>query len=185
MNITNVNVTRVDSDSKLAAVASVTIDNAIKIHGFKVIAGEKGYFVSMPSRPDKNGEYRDAVYPVTPAARKQLIEAVLDEFTKDRLERGNTPDLEDTKLPWEEKDGFTDKAEPPEPKIDTPEDLQEMIEAKQNGSVMKAEGKVKTADAKGKESIKDQLAEISKSGEKQLGKTAKAMKANIKEEITI
>ena len=87
MNITNVKISKVNNGKKLEAMASVTIDNAIKIQGFKIVAGEKGYFVAMPSRPDKDGQYHDTVYPITAGARKELIESVLDAFTKERLER--------------------------------------------------------------------------------------------------
>lgn len=179
MNITNVNVSRVNSDSKLEAMASVTIDNAIRINGIKVIDGEKGYFVAMPSRPDKNGEYHDTVYPVTPEARKQLIEAVLDEFTKDRLERGNIPDLEDTKLPWDEELGCRDMKDPEIP-------LESKVpEVKTPAKEKAAEAKEKTAGAKEKTSVRDQLAELGKAGDAKGIKVEKAIKPKIKEEISI
>ena len=171
MNITNVNVTRVNSDSKLEAMASVTIDNAIRINGFKVIDGEKGYFVAMPSRPDKNGEYRDTIYPVTPEARKQLIEAVLDGFTKDRLERENIPDLEDTKLPWDVELGgreLKDRAvaiSEPKPTETKPLAKEQIITAKEKTSVREALAEIgKAGDAKGinpEKSIKPKKENIS------------------------
>lgn len=179
MNITNVNVTRVNSDSKLEAMASVTIDNAIKIHGFKVIDGEKGYFVAMPSRPDKNGEYRDTVYPITAEARKELVEAVLDEFTRDRLERGNIPDLEDVKLPWDEDPERGDLKEPTGVSMES-----KAPEAESQAKEKAAASKEKTEGDKGKASVREQLAELGKAGNEKATKVEKAIKPK-KEEIII
>lgn len=172
MNITNVNVTKVNSDSKLEAMASVTIDNAIRINGIKVIDGGKGYFVAMPSRPDKNGEYHDTVYPVTAEARKQLIEAVLDEFTKDRLEREEIPDLEGTKFPWDVEPGGRNPKDPVvalEPKV---------LEAKMPATEKAAAGKEKA-------SVREQLVELGKAGDMKEIKLEKAIKSKHKEEISI
>ncbi|MBR3396425.1 MAG: SpoVG family protein [Lachnospiraceae bacterium] len=156
MNITNVKVTRVHSDSKLEAMASVTIDDAIKIQGFKVIAGEKGYFVAMPNKQEKNGEYKDTVYPVTAEARKELTEAVLAGFTKDRLEKeeaAKDPDpARGVKLPWETKEDSYGK---------------ETIKA----------DKENAKGTKEKASVREQLAKFGKIDGVKAAKTEKTLKA--------
>lgn len=185
MNITNVKVTQLNGNSKLEAMADITIDNAIKIQGFKIIAGEKGYFVSMPSKADRNGEYHDTVYPVTAEARKQLTEAVLDAFTKDRLERDATPALSDVRLPWDVKDSPAGNTE--EKMSDAkPEALKAEAKKSQMEKLTEAPLKeTKTEVSKDRASIKDQLTELSKSAESQSVKTAKTIKSKTKEDITL
>lgn len=76
-----------DSNSKVVALAAVTIADCLVLTGLRVVKGNKGMFVSMPqrklSKPDKNGnEYADIFFPVTHEFREQLTNAVLDEYDK-------------------------------------------------------------------------------------------------------
>lgn len=86
--ITNVSVyTLNDSNSKVVALATVTIADCLVLTGLRVVKGNKGMFVSMPqrklSKPDKNGnEYADIFFPVTHEFREQLTDAVLGEYDK-------------------------------------------------------------------------------------------------------
>lgn len=86
--ITNVSVyTLNDSNSKTVALATVTIDDCLVLTGLRIVKGKKGMFVSMPqrklSKPDKNGnEYADIFFPVTHDFRKELNNAILDEYDK-------------------------------------------------------------------------------------------------------
>lgn len=84
MNITDVRIRPVQKeDSKLKAVASVTIDNAIAIHDIKIVNGTDGCFVAMPSRKTADGEYRDIAHPISAEARAELIEAVMNAYRKE------------------------------------------------------------------------------------------------------
>ena len=67
-------------DSRLKAVASVTIDDCIAIHDIKIVDGTDGYFVSMPSRKSSRGEYRDIVHPINNEARAELTNAVMEAY---------------------------------------------------------------------------------------------------------
>ena len=81
MNITDVRVRLITKeDSKLKAVASITIDNAIAIHDIKIVEGSEGCFVAMPSRKTGEGEYRDIAHPINAEARTQLLQVVLDAY---------------------------------------------------------------------------------------------------------
>lgn len=81
MNITDVRVRPVENaDSKMRAVASITIDGEFVVHDIKVIDSEKGLFIAMPSKKDGNGDYKDVAHPINTATRKQIQDAVLAKY---------------------------------------------------------------------------------------------------------
>lgn len=84
MNITDVRIRKVQKeDSKLKAVASVTLDDAIAIHDIKIVEGTDGCFVAMPSRKTSDGEYRDIAHPINADARNELISAIMFAYEKE------------------------------------------------------------------------------------------------------
>lgn len=84
MNITDVRVKLVDkTDSKMKAIASITIDNEFVVHDIKVIEGDKGCFVAMPSKKDGNGEYKDIAHPINTATRNSIQDAVIAKYNKE------------------------------------------------------------------------------------------------------
>ena len=64
MQITDIRVRKIEKEGKLKAVASITIDNEFVVHDIKVIDGEKGFFIAMPSKKTADGEYRDIAHPI-------------------------------------------------------------------------------------------------------------------------
>ena len=81
MKFTDVRIRKVDKeDTKLCAVASVTIDDSFVIHDIKVIEGTDGLFIAMPSRKTKEGEYKDIAHPINAATRQELSDAVLNAY---------------------------------------------------------------------------------------------------------
>ncbi len=80
MQITNVRVCVVNKDSKMKAVASVTFDDSFVVHDMKVIEGEKGLFVAMPSKRIPSGEFRDIAHPIHMDMRNMLQDAILSEY---------------------------------------------------------------------------------------------------------
>lgn len=79
MNITKVVVRPVEMN-KVCAVASITIDDQFVVHDLRVVDGDKGLFVAMPSRKLPNGEYRDVAHPINTQTREMLQATVLAEF---------------------------------------------------------------------------------------------------------
>jgi stage V sporulation protein G len=77
VNITDVRVRKVDTPGKMRAIASITFDDAFVVRDIRVIEGQKGLFVAMPSRRAPDGEFRDIAHPVTQAARDMIEEAIL------------------------------------------------------------------------------------------------------------
>ncbi len=82
MEITDVRVRRVAKEGKMKAVVSITIDNEFVIHDIKVIEGEKGLFIAMPSRKSSDGEYRDIAHPINSDTRKRIQDLILDKYAE-------------------------------------------------------------------------------------------------------
>lgn len=81
MKITDVRIRLVTKeDSKLKAVASITIDECFVVHDIKVIEGKEGFFISMPSKKTPDGEYRDIVHPINTETREKIIEELLKAY---------------------------------------------------------------------------------------------------------
>ena len=80
MNITDVRVRRVAKEGKMNAVVSITIDQAFVVHDIKVIEGEKGLFIALPSRKATDGEYRDIAHPINSATRERIQNIILEKY---------------------------------------------------------------------------------------------------------
>ena len=81
MKITDVRVRIVNKEeAKLEAVATVTIDDCIAVHDIKIINGEKGLFISMPSRKTPDGKYKDIVHPINTETRETLVKAIFEAY---------------------------------------------------------------------------------------------------------
>ena len=80
MNITDVRVRKVAKEGKMKAVVSITIDEEFVVHDIKVIEGEKGLFIAMPSRKAADGEYRDIAHPINSAPRDRIQGIILEKF---------------------------------------------------------------------------------------------------------
>ncbi len=80
-----------ENEAKLKAYADITFEDCFVIHGLKVIDGQKGMFVAMPSRKMPNGEFKDIAHPITPELRKYVTDTVIEKY--DEVLR-NTPDEE-------------------------------------------------------------------------------------------
>jgi stage V sporulation protein G len=84
MNITDVRVKRVGNEGKLKAYVSVTFDDSFVVHNLKVIDGQSGIFVAMPSRKTTSGEFKDVAHPINSAFREVLQKAVLEAYNSER-----------------------------------------------------------------------------------------------------
>ena len=82
MDITDVRVRRVAKDGKMKAVVSITIDDEFVIHDIKVIEGDKGLFIAMPSRKSADGEYRDIAHPINSDTRTKIQDLILQKYSE-------------------------------------------------------------------------------------------------------
>ncbi|MEE1100832.1 MAG: septation regulator SpoVG [Agathobacter sp.] len=80
MNITDVRIRKMDKEGKMKAVVSITIDEEFVVHDIKVIEGEKGLFIAMPSRKASDGEYRDIAHPINSDTRVAIQNLILDKY---------------------------------------------------------------------------------------------------------
>ena len=88
MNISDIRIRLVQKeDSKLKGVASMTIDDCFVVHDIKIIEGQEGYFIAMPSRKASDGEYKDIVHPINTETREMIISVILDAFKQEQAKQ--------------------------------------------------------------------------------------------------
>ena len=90
MRITDVRVRKITKEGKMKAIVSITLDDVFVVHDIKVIEGEKGLFIAMPSKKAADGEYRDIAHPINSSTRDEIQKIILDAYDKALLE----PDVE-------------------------------------------------------------------------------------------
>ena len=86
MQITDVRVRKVAKEGKLKAVVSITMDEEFVVHDIKVIEGEKGLFIAMPSKKATDGEYRDIAHPINQTTRENIQGIILDRYEQALME---------------------------------------------------------------------------------------------------
>ena len=86
MQVTDVRVRRVEKEGKMKAIVSITLDNEFVVHDIKVIEGEKGLFIAMPSRKAADGEYRDIAHPINSETRERIQSIILEKYEIAALE---------------------------------------------------------------------------------------------------
>ncbi len=80
MTITDVWVRKIEKEGKLKAIVSITLDNEFVVHDIKVIEGEKGLFIAMPSKKSADGEFRDIAHPINSSTREMIQSTILDRY---------------------------------------------------------------------------------------------------------
>ena len=83
MKITSVNVRKIEKEgSRMKGIASVLLDDSFAVHGIRIIEGEKGLFIAMPSKKTPTGDYRDIAHPINPEVRSMFEEKIIEEYKK-------------------------------------------------------------------------------------------------------
>lgn len=81
MKITSVNVRKIEKESsRMKGIASVLIDDSFAVHDIRIIEGDNGLFIAMPSRKTATGGYRDIAHPINPEIRTMFEEAIFDAY---------------------------------------------------------------------------------------------------------
>ena len=80
MQITELRIHKVENDEKLRAYVTVTLDECLVIHGVKIIEGQNGLFIAMPSKKSSNGAFKDIVHPITTDFRNELQKKIIEEY---------------------------------------------------------------------------------------------------------
>ena len=94
MQITDVRVRRLNGDGKMKAIVSITFDDEFVVHDIKVIEGQNGLYIAMPSRRMGDGDFRDIAHPLISETRNKIKDAVLDAYEKALAEQENLPESE-------------------------------------------------------------------------------------------
>lgn len=87
MNITNINMKKIEAEGRVKALASITIDDDFVIHDIKVVKGQDKTFVAMPSKRNANGEFKDIAHPINNETRTQIEEAILSKYKEVQNEK--------------------------------------------------------------------------------------------------
>lgn len=82
MKVTDVRIRKVQEEGKMKAIVSVTFDDEFVVHDIKIIEGQNGLFIAMPSRKMADGEFRDIAHPINAETRKKIQDAILEEYEK-------------------------------------------------------------------------------------------------------
>jgi len=80
LKITDVRVRKINAEGKMKAIVSVTFDDEFVVHDIKVIEGQSGLFIAMPSRKTPNGEYKDIAHPINADTREMLQTSILEKY---------------------------------------------------------------------------------------------------------
>ena len=82
LNITDVRIRKMSDEGKMKAIVSVTFDDSFVVHDIKIIEGQNGLFIAMPSRKVAEGDYRDIAHPINSTTRANLQEIILSQYEK-------------------------------------------------------------------------------------------------------
>jgi len=91
MEITDVKIRKVNDEGKMKAIVSITFDDEFVVHDIKIIDGQNGTFIAMPSRKMSEGDYRDIAHPLVSETRNRIKDAILQEYEKVLAEREVEP----------------------------------------------------------------------------------------------
>lgn len=108
MEITDVRLRRIETEGKLRAYVSITFDDSFVVHDLRVIDGNKGMFVAMPSKRLPNGDHKDIAHPINTEIREKIQNAVLEVYQKEVEE---VPQKKEVETEVEEKVEDTEKKE--------------------------------------------------------------------------
>jgi len=115
INVTDIRINKVEGDEKLRAFVSIVIDDCFLVGDLRVLEGDEGYFVAMPSKRKRDGSYKDIAYPLSTEVREQLEQQILTAYETStghraisRIERGDATTVRPDLLSVEEF-GFTPK----------------------------------------------------------------------------
>lgn len=84
VRVTDVRVRKMNNDGKMRAIVSITLDDQFVVHDVRVIEGNNGLFVAMPSKRTPDGEFKDIAHPITSETREIIQSAVLMAYSMER-----------------------------------------------------------------------------------------------------
>lgn len=131
MEITDVRLRKIETEGKLRAYVSITFDDSFVVHDLRVIDGNKGMFVAMPSKRLPNGDHKDIAHPINTEIREKIQNAVLDVYNRE-LEEAPHPKVEPKVEPKAEEEVEESKEEEKEEAVEETT-TEEEVEKKEEG----------------------------------------------------
>lgn len=95
MQITDVRIRKIATDGKMKAIVSVTFDNEFVVHDIKIIEGQNGLFIAMPSRKTPDGEFKDIAHPINTETREKIQTSILETYEKVKNEEAAQETIEE------------------------------------------------------------------------------------------
>ena len=93
MQVTSVSVRKIEKEgSRMKGIASILLDDSFAVHDIRIIQGDNGLFIAMPSRKTATGGYRDIAHPINPDVRKMLEDAIITEYNNTEVETATSDD---------------------------------------------------------------------------------------------
>lgn len=90
MNITDIRIRKINDDGKMKAVVSITFDDEFVVHDIKIIEGQNGLFIAMPSRKMSDGDFRDIAHPLVSETRNKIKDAIFAEYDRMLAEKDDS-----------------------------------------------------------------------------------------------
>jgi len=129
VEITDVRLRKIETEGKLRAYVSITFDDSFVVHDLRVIDGNKGMFVAMPSKRLPNGDHKDIAHPINTEIREKIQNAVLDVYNKETEAALQYKEVE----PEKKEEAVEEQAETTEEKEESEEEKEESEEEKEEG----------------------------------------------------
>ncbi len=95
MNITDVRIRKINDEGKMKAVVSITFDDEFVVHDIKIIEGQNGLFIAMPSRKMGEGDFRDIAHPLLSETRSKIRDAIFNEYEKVLAEKAEAAETDE------------------------------------------------------------------------------------------
>lgn len=121
MKITDVRVRKINDEGKMKAVVSITFDDEFVVHDIKIIDGQNGLFIAMPSRKMGEGDFRDIAHPLLSETRNKIKDAIFAEYEKMLAEKDHEAPAKAAEVVIEEVETVKDEAEAVEAEVETVE----------------------------------------------------------------
>ena len=126
MKITDVRIRKITREGKMKAIVSVTFDNEFVVHDIKIIDGQNGLFVAMPSRQIADGEFRDIAHPINAETRKKIQDAIFAEYERAlELQEERDLELQEEDEELQEEDGEDEELQEEESEEELEEESEE------------------------------------------------------------
>ena len=134
MEITDVRLRKIETEGKLRAYVSITFDDSFVVHDLRVIDGNKGMFVAMPSKRLPNGDHKDIAHPINTEIREKIQNAVLDVYNRE-LEEAPQAKVEEAKVEEAKVEETKEEETKEEEKVEVAEETvaEEETEKKEEG----------------------------------------------------